>query len=161
VIDPADGYAYFNNVLEAQINGLEVGLIIFFLPEVLDLNINYTYLHSEDVVTGKALRYRPKNVFYAGLEFNKWNFQFGINFRYISKVEEVDEELVDLGIVVDGDLRVPTYTTDLNLGYSFISLDLPLNLYLNVKNIFNYNYVELIGNIRPIRNFAFGFNLAF
>jgi outer membrane receptor for ferrienterochelin and colicins len=161
VIDPADGYAYFNNVLEAKINGLEVGLIIFFLPEILDLNINYTYLHSEDVVTGKALRYRPKNVFYAGLEFNKWNFQFGINFRYISKVEEVDEELVDLGIVVDGDLRVPTYTTDLNLGYSFISLDLPLNLYLNVKNIFNYNYVELIGNIRPIRNFAFGFNLAF
>ena len=161
VIDPADGFAYFNNVLEAQINGLEVGLIIFILPEILDLNVNYTYLHSEDVVTGKALRYRPKNVLYAGLEFNKWNFQFGINFRYISKVEEVDEELVDLGIVVDGDLRVPTYTTDLNFGYSFVSLDLPLSLYLNVKNIFNYNYVELIGNIRPIRNYAFGFNLAF
>lgn len=161
VIDPLDGFAYFNNVLEAQINGLEAGLIIFILPNVLDLTLNYTYLHSEDVVTSKALRYRPKNVLYAGLEFNKWNFQFGINFRYISKVEEVDEELVDLGIVVDGDLRVPTYTTDLNFGYSFISLDLPLSLYLNVKNIFNYNYVELIGNIRPIRNYSFGFNLAF
>jgi len=161
VIDPADGFAYFNNVLEAQINGVEAGLIIFILPEVLDLNVNYTYLLAEDVVTGKALRYRPKNILYAGLTFNKWNFQFGINFRYISKVEEVDEELVDLGIVVDGDLRVPTYTTDLNFGYSFVSLDLPLSLYLNVKNIFNYNYVELIGNIRPIRNFAFGFNLAF
>jgi outer membrane receptor for ferrienterochelin and colicins len=161
VIDPADGFAYFNNVLEAQINGVEAGLIIFIIPEVFNLNVNYTYLHAEDVVTGKALRYRPKNILYAGLTLNKWNFQFGINFRYISKVEEVDEELVDLGIVVDGDLRVPTYTTDLNFGYSFVSLDLPLSLYLNVKNIFNYNYVELIGNIRPIRNFAFGFNLAF
>lgn len=160
VIDPEDGYAYFNNVLEAQINGLEAGLTIFILQRVLDLNFNYTYLNSEDVVTGKALRYRPKNILYAGLEFNNWNFRFGINFRYISKVEEVDEELVDLGIVVDGDLRAPTYTTDLNFGYSFISMDLPLSLYLNVKNIFNYNYVELIGNIRPIRNFTLGFNLA-
>ncbi len=33
VIDPSDGFAYFNNVLEAQINGLEAGLIIFILPE--------------------------------------------------------------------------------------------------------------------------------
>lgn len=161
VIDPLDGLVYFSNVLEAQINGLEAGLVIFILPNVLDLSFNYTYLHSEDELTGKALRYRPKNVLYAGLNFNKWNFQFGINFRYISKVEEVDEELVDLGIVVDGDLRVPTYTTDVNFGYSFVSLNLPLNLYLNVKNIFNYNYVELIGNIRPIRSYSFGFNLAF
>ena len=161
VIDPVDGYAFFNNVLEAQINGLEAGLIMFIFPDVIDLTLNYTYLLAEDVVTGKALRYRPKNVLYAGLNFNKWNFQFGINFRYISKIEEVDDELVDLGIVVDGDLRVPTYTTDLNFGYSFVSLDLPLSIYLNIKNIFNYNYVELIGNIRQIRSYSFGFNLAF
>ncbi len=161
VIDPLDGLVFFNNVLEAQINGLEAGLTFFILPEVLDLTFNYTYLIAEDVVTGKSLRYRPRNILYAGLTFTKWNFQFGINFRYISKVEEVDEELVDLGIVVDGDLRVPTYTTDLNFGYNFISLDLPLSLYLNIKNIFNYNYVELIGNIRQIRNYSFGFNLAF
>jgi iron complex outermembrane receptor protein len=161
VIDPVDGYAFFNNVLKAQINGLEAGLIMFIFPDVIDLTLNYTYLLAEDVVTGKALRYRPKNVLYAGLNFNKWNFQYGINFRYISKIEEVDDELVDLGIVVDGDLRVPTYTTDLNFGYSFVSLDLPLNIYLNIKNIFNYNYVELIGNIRQIRSYSFGFNLAF
>jgi len=61
--------------------------------------------------------------------------------------------------VVDGDLRVPVYTTDIKLGYNLISLEIPLNLYLNVKNIFNYNYVELIGNLRQIRNYSFGFNL--
>jgi len=160
VIDPLDGLVYFSNVLEAQINGLEAGLVIFILPNVLDLSFNYTFLYSEDELTGKALRYRPKNILYTGLNFNKWNFQFGINFRYISRVEEVDEELVDLGIVVDGDLRVPTYTTDLNFGYSFVSFNLPLSLYLNIKNIFNYNYVELIGNVRPIRSYSFGFNLA-
>ena len=161
VIDPSDGYVYFRNVLEAQINGLEAGLTIFFLPEILDLTINYTYMLAEDVLSRKALRYRPKNILYAGLNFNKWNFQFGLDFRYISRIEEVDDELVDLGIVVEGDLRVPTYTTDINFGYSFVSMDLPLSLYLNLKNILNYNYVELIGNIRPIRSYSFGFNLAF
>jgi len=161
VIDPSDGLVYFSNVLEAQIKGLEAGITVFILPEVLDLTVNYTYMLAEDVISGKALRYRPKNILYAGLNFNKWNFQSGIDFRYISRVEEVDDELVDLGIVVDGDLRVPTYTFDLNFGYSFISLDLPLSIYLNLKNIFNYNYVELIGNIRPIRSYSLGFNLAF
>ncbi len=47
VIDPADGFAYFNNVLEAQINGLEAGLIIFILPEDFDFTFNYTYLLAE------------------------------------------------------------------------------------------------------------------
>jgi len=161
VIDPTDGLVYFNNVLEAQINGLEAGVAVFILPEILDLKVNYTYMLAEDVLSGKALRYRPKNILYAGLNFNKWNFQSGIDFRYISRVKEIDEELVDLGIVVDGDLRVPTYTFDLNFGYSFVSLDLPLSIYLNLKNIFNYNYVELIGNIRPIRSYSLGFNLTF
>jgi outer membrane receptor for ferrienterochelin and colicins len=160
VFDPSDGLVFFSNVLEAQINGLEAGITVFILPEVLDLTVNYTYMLAEDVLSGKALRYRPKNILYAGLNFNKWNFQSGIDFRYISRVEEIDDELVDLGIVVDGDLRVPTYSLDLNFGYSFISMDLPLSIYLNLKNIFNYNYVELVGNIRPIRSYSFGFNLA-
>ena len=33
VIDPSDGFAYFNNVLEAQINGLEAGANYFHSPE--------------------------------------------------------------------------------------------------------------------------------
>ncbi|MGB5287704.1 MAG: hypothetical protein WBN42_04390, partial [Ignavibacteriaceae bacterium] len=114
-----------------------------------------------DLETDLALRYRPRHIFYSSLDFRKWNFEFGVNFRYTSRVEEIDEELIDLGIVVDGDLRVPIYTTDLKLGYNFLSLGLPLNLYLNVKNIFNYNYVELIGNLRQLRNYSVGLNLAF
>ncbi len=69
--------------------------------------------------------------------------------------------LLILGIVVDGDLRVPVYTTDVKLGYNFITYGLPMNIYLNVKNIFNYNYVELIGNLRQIRNYSFGLNLSY
>lgn len=158
-IDPADGLVFFSNVVRARIQGFEASTTINVFPNQLSLSFNYTYMWTRDLETGLALRYRPRHIFYSSLDFNKWNFDLGINFRYTSRVEEIDEELVDLGVVVDGDLRVPVYTTDINLGYSFLSLQLPLNLYFNIKNIFNYNYVELIGNIRQIRNYSFGFNL--
>jgi iron complex outermembrane receptor protein len=159
VIDPSDVKVFFTNVIRARIQGIESSVNLNVIPNQLFLSLNYTYIRARDLETGKALRYRPHHIFYSGINFTKWNFDFGINFRYTSKVEEIDEELIDLGVVVDGDLRVPVYTTDVNLGYSFISMNLPLNLYLNIKNIFNYNYVELIGNIRNLRNYSFGFNL--
>ena len=159
VIDPSDVKVFFTNVVRARIQGFESVVNLNIIPNQLSFSLNYTYLWARDLETGEALRYRPRHIFYSGINFTKWNFDFGLNFRYTSKVEEIDEELIDLGVVVDGDLRVPVYTTDANIGYNFLSMGLPLNLYLNVKNIFNYNYVELIGNIRNIRNYSFGFNL--
>jgi outer membrane receptor for ferrienterochelin and colicins len=160
-IDPTDGLVFFSNLVRARIQGGEAGVILNVFPNELSLSFNYTYLWARDLETNTVLRYRPRHIFYSGLDFRKWNFDFGINFRYTSRVEEIDDELVDLGIVVDGDLRVPVYTTDIKLGYNFITYNLPLNVFFNVKNIFNYNYVELIGNLRQIRNYSFGVNLAF
>jgi iron complex outermembrane receptor protein len=159
VIDPSDVKVYFTNVVRARIQGFESAVNLSIMPNQLSFSLNYTYLWARDLETRKALRYRPRHVFYSGLDFRKWNFDFGINFRYTSRVEEIDDELVDLGIVIDGDLRVPVYTTDVRLGYNLFSFEIPLNLYLNIKNIFNYNYVELIGNLRQLRNYSFGVNL--
>lgn len=158
-VDPSDGLVYFSNLIRARIQGVETGIILDALPNELSFSFNYTYLWARDLQNGTALRYRPRHIFYSGLDFRKWNFDFGINFRYTSRVEEIDDELIDLGIVVDGDVRVPVYTTDVKLGYNFINIGLPLNVYLNVMNLFNYNYVELIGNLRKIRSFTFGLNL--
>ena len=160
-IDPADAKVVFSNLIRARIQGFESSMIIEVFPNDLSLSFSYTYLWARDLENGLALRYRPRHIFYSSLNFSKWNFDAGINFRYTSRVEEIDEELIDLGIVVDGELRVPVYTNDLNFGYNFLSTGIPLNIYLNMKNIFNYNYVELIGNIRQIRNYSFGLNLAF
>ena len=159
-IDPADGLVVFENVIRARIQGFEMNSVIELIPHQVRLAFNYTYMWARDVENNVALKYRPRHLFYSGLEINKWNFDFGIDFRFWSKVEKIDEELVDLGIVTDGNLRVPAYVTDLRAGYNFISAGLPVRIFVNVKNIFNYNYVELIGNIRRIRSYSFGFNLA-
>lgn len=158
-VDPRDGLIFFSNVLRARIQGLEIGTTFNLIPGILKSNLAYTYLYSKDVEQGKALKYRPKHSFTGSVEFNNWHFGLGIFFRYQSRVDEIDNELIDLGIVRDGDLRVPVYQTDVNLSYDLIAFSLPAAIYFNAKNIFNYNYVELIGNLKPIRNFSFGFNL--
>ena len=158
-IDPSDGLVFFSNVVRARIQGYETSFVIGILPEQLSLSLSYTYLWARDIEKDEALKYRPRHIFYSSLDFRKWNFELGINFRYTSRAEEIDEELVDLGIVVDGDLRVPVYTTDIKLGYDLEYFQLPMSLYLNAKNIFNYNYVELLGNLRQIRSYSFGFYL--
>lgn len=158
-VDPSDGLIFFNNLLRARIQGFEIGSTIKIIPGILKSNLAYTFLNSKDVEQGKSLKYRPKHSFTGSVEFTNWHFGLGIYFRYQSRVEEIDNELIDLGIVRDGQLRSPVYLTDVNLSYDLISFGLPANVYLNVKNIFNYNYVELVGNLRPIRNFSLGFNL--
>jgi iron complex outermembrane receptor protein len=159
-IDPSDGQAVFENVLRARIQGIEATTVVEFLEEHLNLTFNYTYMWARDLENNIALKYRPRHLFYSGLDFSKWNFDFGIDYRFWSKVEEIDNELVDLGIVRDGEQRVPVHVIDISAGYNLISEGLPLRIFVNVKNLFNYNYVELIGNIRKIRSYSFGFNLA-
>jgi iron complex outermembrane receptor protein len=158
-IDPADGLVVFQNVVRARIQGFEANSAIEFIPDQLKLTFNYTYMWARDLENSEALKYRPRHLFYSSFDFRKWNFDFGIDFRFWSEVEKIDEELIDLGIVTDGDLLVPAYITDFRAGYNFISTGLPVRIFINFKNIFNYNYVELIGNIRKIRNYSFGINL--
>jgi outer membrane receptor for ferrienterochelin and colicins len=76
-----------------------------------------------------------------------------------SKFEEMDFELVEFGLVPDGEKRVPVYVLDFNTGYNFLHIGFPGRVYLNLKNLLNYNYIELIGNIAPIRNIAISFEL--
>jgi len=158
-VDPFDGKIFFDNLLRARIQGFEASVALNIIPGILKAYSGYVYLNSKDVDKEKTLKYRPKHSFTGGIEFKNWHLGLGLYFRYHSRVDEIDNELIDLGIVRDGNLRVPVYQTDVNLSYDLIALNLPIALYFNVNNLFNYNYVELVGNLRPIRNFSLGFNL--
>lgn len=158
-VDPKDGLVFFNNLIRARIQGVELGTTINIIPGILKSNLSYTLLLSKDLEKRIPLKYRPKHSSTASIEFNNWHFGLGIFFKYQSKVEQIDDELIDLGIVRDGKLRVPVYQTDIKLSYDLISFGIPSAIYLNIKNLFNYNYVEMIGNVKPIRNYSLGFNL--
>ncbi|MDH3269237.1 MAG: TonB-dependent receptor [Ignavibacteria bacterium] len=157
-VDPTDNEVRFDNVVRARIQGFEISTVIQFVPKEMFLTIGYTYLWARDVENNIALKYRPRNTVYSGFEIMKWNFNLGIDFRYWSRIEEIDDELVDLGIIRDGELRTSVFTTDFRLAYNFREIGWPVDIYLNIKNLTNYNFIELIGNLRPVRNYSLGFN---
>ena len=160
-VDPADGLIYFDNVVRARIQGAELSSNIKLFDEKLSLSINHTYLWSRDLEKNKSLKYRPRQLSFVTAEYSFSDFILGADFRYWSRVEEIDKELIDLGLVPDGENRVAVYVLDLRAGYNFSDLGLPLRMNFNANNIFNYNYVELIGNLAPIRDYSFSFESFF
>jgi outer membrane receptor protein involved in Fe transport len=147
------------NIVEAKIQGFELVSNISIIPNEFELDVGYTYLWARNTKLNKAIKYRPRHLIYIKLEYRPSPFEFRTDFRYWSKVEEIDFRIVELGLVKDGELRVPGYVLDFRAGYNFSIGSSAINLFASVKNVLNYNYVEAIGNLRPIRNFALGLNL--
>jgi outer membrane receptor for ferrienterochelin and colicins len=144
----------FDNVTKARIQGLEISTQVGLLDNLWVLHAGYTYLDPRDLTKNDVLRYRPRHLLYAGSQLT-WNmFLLGADFRYISRYERIDQEFVDLNIVRNGDERVPIYVVDLRLGMSLEHAGIPLRLSFNVNNLLQYYYVEIIGNIAPIRSYV-------
>ncbi|MFH1196726.1 MAG: TonB-dependent receptor, partial [bacterium] len=135
-IDPADGKIIFDNVTRATIQGLEA-VTRLLIPELnSSMNFGYTILWARDIEMNRALKYRPRHMLYFNYEWSPSIYNFSFDFRFGSKVEEIDFELIDLGLVKDGDKRVEVGVFDLSAGARLFSLGIPANLYLNIKNLF-------------------------
>jgi len=158
-IDPADGFAVFSNVTRARLQGLESDIKTDLFNKAVSLSLSYTYLSARDLHKHKALKYRPRHLFVGSLDYYFKELNVGADFRYWSRVEEIDEELVR--IVNDGDLRVTAYVLDLRTSYNLNSIGIPASIFLNANNVLNYNYVELIGNLKPIRNYSLSIQFNF
>lgn len=158
-----EGDIQFLNLPKARIQGFEFVADYNLLPTLMSLSFGYNYMWSRDIDKKKSMKYRPRNTVYTNLRFTPASFEFGIDFRYWSKVEEIDFTLAEppLALIVDGEQRVPVYITDVMAGYNFFIMNFPAKVYINTKNIFNYNYVEFIGNLAPIRNYSLSIELFF
>lgn len=156
-----EGKIQFINLSRARILGFETIYDWNLIPSELKLTLAHNYMWARDIEKNKAMKYRPRNSFNAQIRFNPYPFEFGIDFRYSSKVEEIDFAITEppLALVIDGNKRVPIYVIDLSAGYNFFLINMPAKVYLNAKNIFNYYYVEFIGNIAPLRNISLNLQL--
>jgi len=144
----------FENVTRARIQGYEIDISSNVGTNFLTLNASYTYIYPRDISDSTVLKYRSREIFYASADFSYSLFRASIDFRYLSKFENYDQELVQLGIMKDGDQRVPIYVTDVRAGVDLTSVGCPLEVSLVVNNAFEYYYVEMIGNVAPIRNYS-------
>lgn len=158
-----EGDIQFLNLPKARIQGFEFVADWNLVPNLISFSLGYNYMWSRDIDKNKSMKYRPRNTVYTNLRFTPSSFEFGFDFRYWSKVEEIDFTLAEppLALIVDGDQRVPVFITDIMTGYNFFVMNIPAKVFVNAKNIFNYNYVEFIGNLAPIRNYSLSFELFF
>ena len=144
----------FNNVTRARIRGLEVGIKADWFKRFLATDFSYTYIDPVDLSNNTVLKFRPRHLFYTTLTAHYRQLQAELNYRYVSRVEAIDENLVRVAPIVDGDQRVACKVVDVGITYYPVNVGgLPLNIGLTIKNLTNYYYVELIGNLAPIRTY--------
>ncbi|MCX8010759.1 MAG: TonB-dependent receptor, partial [Ignavibacteria bacterium] len=148
------GEVIFRNITRARIQGLESGFTFTPIENFWNLNVGYTYLWARDTKLNQFLKYRPRHLLYLTNVLRYDFIELGIDFRYWNRIENIDEEFIKLGIIQDGELRDKVLVTDLRLSFDLIHFSLPMRAYFSVNNLFNYNYIELIGNLAPIRNFV-------
>ncbi len=147
------GQITFQNVTRARIQGYEIDASSDVGTDFLTMKASYTYIYPLDITNHDILKYRSRELFYLSAEFQKSIYRASVDFRYISKFENYDRQLVQLGIVRNGNERVPAYITDVRGGVDLSSIGVPLDVDLVINNLFNYYYVEMIGNMAPLRNF--------
>lgn len=153
-MDHITSYIQFKNITRARILGYEINLSSEFFDKHIQTNIGYTYLWARDLKNNIFLKYRPRHLVVANFNY-KYNFiQTGIDFRFWNRLETIDEDLIQLGIVKDGDLRDKVFITDYHLGFDLFHLKLPVKIFFTINNLLNYNYIEMIGNLGPIRSFS-------
>ena len=160
-IDPADGQIFFDNTTRARIQGFEIINKLDLTALNSELVFGYTYLWARDIENNLPLKYRPRHLFYSSAQTQYKFLEFGVNFRYWSRVEAIDDELVTLGFVPQGDKRVEVILLDFTLGANLFTFGLPGKFYINLNNSLNYNYVEMIGNLSPVRNISLSLEILF
>ncbi len=148
------GQIEFQNVTRARIQGYEIDASTNAGTDFLTLRASYTYIYPLDLTTHEILKYRSRKLLYISADFQKYIYTASVDFRYISAFENYDRQLVELGIVKNGNNRVPAYVTDIRAGVDLTSIGYPIQLSFIVNNALEDYYVEMIGNMAPIRNYS-------
>lgn len=144
----------FENVTKARIQGLELGLTMDWWKKYFSTEVGYTYAYPEDLTERTILKFRPRHLLFVSGVATYGHLRISSDFRYVSRIERIDENLVRLAPIIHGDRRVPIYVVDVRASYDLIGYDLPIRVGFNVNNLLNYHYVELIGNLAPVRSFT-------
>ncbi len=146
------GNIIFKNFMKARIIGSELSAKTF-IPDFFGLETSFTYLNPKDLSTDKILNYRSEFIWYTNVFVPISDFEFQIDYRYKSKVKNIDNQI---GMVVkDYDARVPMHIVDCRLIYNLENLTKTnMKLTLNIGNALDYYYTEMLGNLYRTRNIS-------
>jgi outer membrane receptor protein involved in Fe transport len=147
------------NVAKAQIKGFE-----FYIDYNSELKLfndklhygfefDYTYLDARDLSTSRTnefLPYKPKQLFNSSINLGMFGFNYNINGKYVSKIDEV----------IFFRYEEPKAYFLLNMKLSK-TIGKHVSLFVAVNNVTDQFYQELERISAPNRNFNSGINIDF
>jgi outer membrane receptor protein involved in Fe transport len=143
----------FENVTKARIQGMETLVRVEWWKRFFSTDIGYTYTWPVDLTDQSILKFRPRHLLYGSGTFSWNHLRASADARYLSRIERIDENLVRLAPIVNGDQRVAIKLVDVRASYELSGLGFPVRVGLNINNLLNYSYVELLGNLGPVRTY--------
>lgn len=139
----------FLNITKARITGIEFtfkSLLFGFVG----FQTSISAMKPIDLTLNQTLKYRSTFFCYNSLFIPFGSVEFYTDYRFINRMEKVDE-LLKLQ-VKDYDARVPIHILDFRLKLILKQmLNIPVALTFNIKNALNYYYTEVVGNLGPTR----------
>jgi iron complex outermembrane receptor protein len=144
------GNIQFDNITEARIIGSELSIQMRFLNDRFTARSSYTYIDPVNISNGKYLKYRPRHLFYNSGTFCWDMFLIGIDYRFISRYDQIDENFAL--VIPDSDPRVAAHIVDVHIAFDLESY-VPGKISLQINNLLQYHYIDLVGSIAPIRNY--------
>lgn len=145
----------FINITRARITGIEVGITGWLPERFAGFETSLTLMSPIDLGLNQILKYRSTTLWYSRLILPlsfvaSGAFQLQADYRFQSRFDEID----DLSVAIrDATARVPIHVVDARLIVNMAQLaSFPALLTLNVRNLLDYYYTEIIGNLAPTRH---------
>ncbi|MDD5362952.1 MAG: TonB-dependent receptor [Ignavibacteria bacterium] len=147
------------NVAKAQIRGIEASVEYhssFRMTNRLfkySVNFDYTYIDAKDLSANRTddfLPYKPRHVINGGVNLNFYGFNYNVNGRFVSKIDEV----------IFYKYEEPKSYFLLNMKLSKSITD-KISIFAAVNNLTNKFYQELERIPAPNRNYNAGMNIEF
>lgn len=135
----------FKNVTRARITGLELD-IKSYLFKTLGIESSVTLMNPRDVTSNQVLNYRSEYLWYNSLRLPYKRYELQLDYRFKSRIKNVDRQLSI--IVKDIDARVDVHIVDARIS-AFVYNKIKLTL--SAKNLLDYYYTEMVGNLAPTR----------
>ena len=146
--------AQFNNVTDAEISGADISINFIAFNKSMSSRIGYTFIEPRNKTFDESeyLKYRPRHLLYTNAYWKYKNFTIGFDYRFISEYDKIDEEFAS--IVTDGNEKIAVHVVDIRISQLFKLGNFPVKTSFQINNLLQYNYIDLIGSIAPIRNFV-------
>lgn len=137
----------FQNITRARILGAEVNLR-FMIASNLGIETGLTLMSPTDLTTNTRLKYRNTMLSYSRAMWTilPW-LEAQLEYRYQDRISAIDDRLALF--VPNADARVAVHIVDAR---AFITATDHIRVGLLGRNLMNYAYTEIVGNLGPTRS---------